>query len=369
MMREFAKALEHGFKRCFIAVALLMLKKGRRNFTVIDAAALRRVLFVRPDKLGDMIISLPVFENLKRLYPHLELYIICSPRNVAIIRGDSRIAGHFLYAKRLWRDLSAVRRIRRLKVDAVVDMICDDSVTALMLSQLCAASAWRVGVGKHRFRGYYDFNFEYRTGDGAHGLDNTLKLLTAFGVDTDRLERHVPPALPVSARDTADHFLASLTGAASEAIIGLNISAGRPTRVWQPEKNERLIGLLLKRFPLCRVVITADPREHDQAVALASRFRSRVRPLPPGWNLLEVSAIISHLTLLITPDTSLVHIARAFHVPVAGLYTRFGKNYELWRPFGQEKGTVKSGNDYNIFDIEVQEVFDTAVALMPAGKP
>ena len=366
MMREFVKALEHGFKRCFFAVASLMLKKGRRDFTVIDAAALRRVLFIRPEKLGDMIISLPVFENLKRLYPHLELYIICSPRNVAIIRSDSRIAGHFLYTKRLWRDLSTVRRLRKLRADAVVDMICDDSVTALLLSQLCSPSAWRVGVGKNRFRGYYDFNYEYRTGDGAHVIDNTLKLLTAFGIDADGLERHVPPTLPVSAQEIADGFLDSLTGAEPEAIIGLNISAGRPTRVWQSEKNERLIGHLLDRFPHCRVVITADPREHDRAVALASRFRSRVRPLPPGLDLLEVSAIISRLTLLITPDTSLVHIARAFYVPVVGLYTRFGKNYELWRPFDQERGTVISGNDYNIFDIEVQEVFDTAVALMSA---
>ncbi len=369
MMREFAKALEHGFKRCVFAVASLMLRKGRRDFTVIDAAALRRVLFIRPEKLGDMIISLPVFENLKRLYPHLELYIICSPRNVAIIRGDSRLAGHFLYTKRLWRDLAALRRIRRLKADAVVDMICDDSVTALLLSQISSPSAWRIGVGKRRFRDYYDFNYEYRMGDGAHVIDNTLKLLTAFGIDTERLERHVPPTLPVSARETADRFLTSIEGAAADGIIGLNISAGRPTRVWQSEKNERLIGLLLDRFPHCRAVISADPHEHDRAVALASRFRSRVRPIPPGLDLLEVSAIISRLSLLITPDTSLVHIARAFHVPVVGLYTRFGKNYELWRPFDQDGGTVISGNDYNIFDIEVEEVFDTAAALMPTGKP
>jgi ADP-heptose:LPS heptosyltransferase len=84
-------------------------------------------------------------------------------------------------------------------------------------------------------------------------------------------------------------------------------------------------------------------------------------------NLLEVSAVIGHMKILITPDTSLVHIARSFKVPVVGLYTRYEKNLRMWRPYRQKSGTVVSNNDYNIHDIEIDRVFEAVVSLLPPG--
>lgn len=366
-MRSWLKSLEHAVKRLVFAVSRIYLKKGRQGFQTIDPPRLRRVLFIRPEKLGDMIISLPVFYNLKKLYPHLELYAICSPRNIAVVRGDRNLTGNFLYTKRFLRDLAMVRRVRRLGVDAVVDMVCDDSVTSLFLTQYSSPRAWRIGLGKTRHRAYYDFNYEYRTQDEAHVLENTLKLLTAFGIDTDGLERHVPPTIDDRSYQAADRFLLSLNGAVPNGVIGLNISAGRPTRVWPDTKNRTLIERMLAAYPHHRVVISADPADRPRALALAALFPERVDPLPDGLNLLDVSAIISRMKMLVTPDTSLVHIARSFRVPVVGLYTRYARNFILWRPFGQAGGAVISGNDYNIHDIAVDDVFNAVMALLPPG--
>lgn len=369
MKTSLLKRLEHGFKRFFFLLFSVCLRRGQSDFRAIDPAGIRKVLFIRPEKLGDMIISLPVFYNLKKLHPHLELYVIGSPRNVVVVRDDTHLTGYFLYTKRLWEDVRMLRRVRRLGPDVVVDMICDDSVTALFLSQLSGRRARHIGLGKNRHRGYYDFNYQYRTGDGAHVLDNTMMLLTAFGIDVASLERFVPPTIPADRQKTADRFYASLNETAAAPVIGLNISAGKPTRVWPEEKNQELIGRMLDRYSHHRIVISADPHEHDRAAALAARFPRRVAAVPAGLDLLEVSAIISRLSILISPDTSLVHIARSFRVPVVGLYTRFGKNFELWRPYGQTGGAIVSGNDYNIFDIDVDAVFGAVQNLLPAGDP
>jgi heptosyltransferase-3 len=359
------KSLEHGIKRAFFGLSRVYLKKGRMRFTTIDPLTITNVLFIRPEKLGDMIISLPVFYNLKHQYPHLNLYTISSPRNIAVVRDNEHITHNFLYTKKPFHDIAMLREVRRLKIDAVVDMVCDDSVTALFLTQYSSRSAWRIGLGKKRHRAYYDFNYEYRTEDGAHVIDNTLKLLTAFGIDTNRAEKYVPPTIAKSSYKAADRFVTSLNGDAPGGIIGINISAGRPTRVWPEDKTVGLIRRLLDAYPACRIVISADPKEHERAVALAGRFASRVDPLPPGLGVLEVAAIISRLKMLVTPDTSLVHIARSLRVPVVGLYTRFQKNFRLWRPYGQKTGAVISHNDYNIFDIEVEDVFQAATSLFP----
>lgn len=359
------KPLEKIIKRWFFALSGSFLKKGRTDFKAIDPHSIKRVLFIRPEKLGDMVISLPVFHNLKKMFPHLELYILGSPRSEAVIRRDNRFAAVFLYTKNIFKDWSTVRKVRKLKIDVVADMVCDDSVTSLYLTQLCSATASRIGLGKNRHKKFYDFNYLYRTGDSSHVVDNTLKLLTAFGIDTALLERHIPPDIEAAYFDTAERFITSLNGSDSSYLIGLNISAGRPSRVWPAEKNEALIRLLLDKYRTGQIIISSDPSERDKAMALAGKFERRVDVIPPGLNLLEVSAIISKMKILITPDTSLVHIARSFMVPVVGLYTRFAKNFELWRPFNQKGGAVISGNDYNIYDIEVTELFEEVVRLMP----
>jgi len=368
MRTPLLKSAEHGVKRMFFGLSRLYLKKGREGFHTIDPLTIKKVLFIRPEKLGDMIISLPVFYNLKKLYPHLELYTISSPRNIAVVRDDANITHNFLYIKKPFRDIGMLRNVRRLKIDAVVDMVCDDSVTALILTQYSSRSAWRIGLGKHRHREYYDFNYEYRTEDGAHVIDNTLKLLTAFGIDTDQAEKYVPPTIPESSFQTAGRFVASLNGNIPGGIIGINISAGRPTRVWPEEKTVELINRLLEAYPACRIVISADPSEHDKAVVLAGKFPERVAPVPSGLGLMDIAAIIGRMKMLVTPDTSLVHIARSMRVPVVGLYTRFQKNFRLWRPYGQQTGAVISHNDYNIYDIEVEDVFQAAMTLFSPAE-
>ena len=61
---------------------------------------------------------------------------------------------------------------------------------------------------------------------------------------------------------------------------------------------------------------------------------------------------------MITPDTSLVHIARAFNVPVVGLYCQYMKNFLLWKPYNQQYGSVVSNNNDDVFDITVDQVFN-----------
>ena len=368
MRISITKSLEHGFKRFFFFLSRVYLRKGRGDFGVIDPRRIEKVLFIRPEKLGDMVISLPVFHNLKKMHPHLQLFTICSPRNVAVIRDNRNIAANFLYTKNILHDLAMIRRVRRLGADVVVDMVGDDSVTSLFLTQYASPGARRIGLGKRRHRLYYDFNYEYRTEDEAHVIDNTLKLLTAFGIATDDAERYVPPTIPETSRRTAERFITSLDGQAPGGIIGINISAGRPTRVWPEGKTHDLIRRLLAVYPTCRIVISSDPQDRARAETMTEPYGKRVDPVPPGLGLLDVAAIISRMRMLVTPDTSLVHIARSFQVPVVGLYTRFQKNFKLWRPYGQKTGAVISGNDYNIFDITVDEVVNAAVTLSPPEK-
>ncbi len=359
------KHLEHKFKAMMFSLFRPMLKRGPEKFTVIDGNRIRKVLFLRPEKIGDMVISFPVFDGLKRHYPHIEISIVCSPRNYAIIGNDPRFSHIYLYKKRPLKDVSEILRIRRERFDAVVDMICDDSVTALFMSQMMAPGKPRIGVGKNRFAEYYDFNYDHRRGNTGHIIYNTLKLLKAFGIDSESVDGFAPPHLTPQAIDIADKFVAEVSSEDAPAFkVAYNLSAGSPTRYWAEEKSRELLRRILDYRPDSRIILFTVGSDRERANRLISMLGERAVNVPEGMSLIDASALLSRMDLLISPDTSLVHIARSFHVPVVGLYSRFMYNFMLWRPYMQEDGAVVSGNEHNIHDITVDQVFDAFVKLV-----
>ncbi|UCE24617.1 MAG: glycosyltransferase family 9 protein [Candidatus Zixiibacteriota bacterium] len=359
------KPLEHKFKALFFSAFRPLLRKGQKDFRPLDGSKIRNVLFLRPEKIGDMVISLPVFDGLKEHFPQIKISILGSPTNRAIISDDPRFERIYIYRKNPLRVIQVLLAMRRGDYDCVVDMIGNDSVTALFLSQLCARGKPRIGVGKVKYRDYYDFNYDHRLGNTGHIIENTLKLLEAFGIDSSNISCYSEPFIKPDAKAKASDYISSITNSDKRLIkVGYNLSAGSPTRIWAEEKAVALLKKILAYNHGCRVILFSTPAERERAMALKEKVGDNVELVPDRLNLTEAAAIIKHLDLLITPDTSLVHIARAFKVQVVGLYSRYMKNFLLWRPYGQKAGAVVSGCDGNIFDITVDQVYDTFVDLV-----
>jgi ADP-heptose:LPS heptosyltransferase len=353
------KPLEKKFKAGFFRFWQPLLKRGRDDFKPLEGHEMNSVLFLRPEKIGDMAISFPVFDGLRRQYPHVRIGLLASPRNFDLIDGDPRFDRVFLYRKNVVKDRTTVAAIRREGYDAVIDMISGDSVTTLFLSQLCAPGKPRLGLQKDRFGPYYDFNYVDPEAGRQHIIDHTLKLLLGLGVDLDLVDRYAGPHLNRASTRKVEHFLADITDGAPGLKIGYNLSAGSPNRIWGADKSRDLVDRLSREGPESSIILITAPKDRQRAVELQRELNRRnVHPAPPNMRLSEVCALLSQLHVLISPDTSLVHIARSYRVPVVGLYNRYHKNLNLWRPYGQEVGLVISRHLDTIYDITVDEVMD-----------
>jgi ADP-heptose:LPS heptosyltransferase len=351
------KPVEHKIRGTVPRLFSAFFKRGRHDFQRVDPVKVKKVLFLRPDLFGDTVCSLPVFDNLRREYPHIKQVIVCSPKNLPLIKDDPRFDSIYVYKKVIWQDIRAIMAMRRERFDVVFDMIADDSVTTLFLSQLCAPGAARIGINKIKFSAYYDAAFAYDTSSQEHIVDLNLKLLEPLGLDAARLDPYAPPHLGAAELNRIDRFVSGLKAESAGPLIGYNLSSGKPSRIWQAEKSRNLIERILASMPSATVILSTVPGDRERADALQNHFARSVVQVPPNLSIVDVSALISKLDLLITPDTSLVHIARSFRVPVVGLYPYRMRNFQLWRPYGQDFGTVMSGVDDNVFDITVDQVF------------
>ena len=356
------KALEHKIKATVFNGCRLLLRKRRTDLTV-DPMKLQRVIFLRPEKIGDMVISLPTFEALRKAYPHIKISVLASPGNQSLIAQDPGFDQVFLYRKE-WGDIDRLKQVRSAKFDAVFDMIDGDSVTTLFYSQLLGRGAVRIGIGKEKHARYYDFNHVHEDGIGGHIVDNTLKLLEPLGIDVSNVTGFVPPYIPNESQERVDSFIGQTTRP-EDLVLGLNLSAGRPNRIWPGEATEELCRRLLEEMPDLRLVLIATPEDRERGAHLLDTISdSRLLLVPDKLSLLDVSALISHLRLLISPDTSLIHIARSFRVPVVGLYNKAGKNFRRWQPYRQVEGAIVGDHIDTIFDITPLQVLQRVQLML-----
>ncbi len=349
------KPLERAVKAMVLRLFFLLVRKSDHHDGALDVSRMKRILFIRPEKIGDMFVSLPLFDALKARNPQLQIYVLASPRNIGLIKNDPRFAGIFLYRKNARRDLCDLGAMRRITFDCVIDMICSDSVTALFLTHLCARGVPTVAMGKTRFREYYNINFAHPLSQENHVIDHTLTILQAFDVDPSNASRFACPFVSDDVMREAKRFYDKTSS--SGLKIGVNLSAGAPSRFWGVEKSTELIRRILKEYDQCTIYIITAPHERNLGEILLRSFDHSVHLIPSGQNLIQVSALLSRLDVFISPDTSLIHIARSFAVPVVGLYRRFMNEYKLWRPYGQETGMVLAQSEDDVYDITVERVY------------
>ena len=362
------KSCEIGFKRFVLRIFRLFggIRKARGEF---NPANLKKVLFIRHDRLGDMIISLPIFHNLKRINPHIQIDVVCGKDNYEIIRTDPSINKVYFYHKKPLRDIKNIRAMRREKYDCVVDLIFGASVTATILINLIAGRGFKLGVGKLKYARYFDKTVEMDR-FANHIIESTGSVLNLFGIDLKDCD--MKPYLKFVDEDfkIGREFVDSLRQNHSKTIL-VNVSAGSPARVLPMNKNYKLIELLRVRYPEWAIVVSAAPSEFWKIEKIKKRFEGQVYSIPAGLNIRQVGGMMKYLDYMITPDTAMVHLASAFDLPSLVMYSANDGNFRSWGPYNPNIRAIRSTDYYRIDQIDVDllmNAFEEMVSEMETVK-
>ena len=70
-------------------------------------------------------------------------------------------------------------------------------------------------------------------------------------------------------------------------------------------------------------------------------------------SIIDVAALIEQLDLIISPDTSIVHIASAFDKPIISIHESDEDSFRLWSPASSQSKTIfaSKSNGYSEDDI------------------
>ncbi len=322
------KSLEVSVRKLLI-LSLRGFSRRARQFPTHSDFNSSKFLFVRQDRIGDVLVSTPLFYALKKRYPKAVIDIVLSPNNVMAIGNEYLIRSRWIYRKNPIAALTLVRRLRREQYDFVIDLMDNPSATSTMLV-LASGGSWKIGLEKANAYAY-DIVVPLLSRKDVHIVERIAAILTVFGVEPAHEMLKIRYETTKDSDDRAEELLHESRASGSK-IIAINISAGSETRFWGIENYKSLLQKLRDLSPACSFLILHKGTDRTRACEIASASPNAL--VPPETSFDEFASLIKQSDILITPDTAAVHLAAAFDIPSIVLYVQSDPNLRIWAPYG-----------------------------------
>jgi ADP-heptose:LPS heptosyltransferase len=310
-----------------------------------DPARVRRVLVVRPDRLGDFVVTTPLLAFLREALPDAEVDLLAGPGNAALARADARLA-RVVVQRPGWRGwLRARREVRERAPDLVLSVIEGKGLReGLVACTFAPPGAHRATTARpKRYLGLFT-HCARAAARRAHMADRVLAVgRAALGLppapDGTALARY-PYA--VGRRDEGEARAAAFAAEHAAAygpgpFVVANAWAVEPQRHLGGARLAELLVLIAARHPGLRFVLAPPPGDLAEAEAAARAATAGGAPTvvyPPSPHVLDVVALLRRAAALVTPDTGLVHLAAAAGCPAVALYSPLATRLERWAPLG-----------------------------------
>jgi len=278
-----------------------------------------RILIVRTDRLGDVILSTPVIKNLRLAFPNAHLAFMCRPYTRDVVTGNPWLDEVIILDKKqkhrgIWGTFKLATWLRRQKFDWA--LILHPALRAHLLIFLSGIPV-RVGWDK-KIGCFLTKRIPHTKQEGKkHEVEYTLDILRAMHIPVVDTATYFPVTL--NDEKTTMDMLLRMGYKPDEKLIIIHPSASCPSRRWPYALFSRLIKLLQKVNGL-KIVVISSAEEADMIDVLVNE--NTVIDLRGRLSISQFGALLKHSALLISNDSGPVHIAAALGTPVISLFSR-----------------------------------------------
>lgn len=293
-----------------IALALLPKPDGAAPGKV-------KLAIVAAHGLGDLVLLLPAFEALRRLYPGAthRVTLICSVAAEEFARGylntdeivtvdRVRLRRNLLYRVKLMQRLARAEFSVAIQPNFNRQLLIEDAlIRATGAAERIGSSGTRLfmkGIARAVGDRWYTRLIPAAAGT-MHDLERNAEFLRAFGGNVETLYPHLvaPPRDP---------------GAFREPYALFAVGSSSPLKSWPLHNFEMIAYALVARRNL-KILFCAGLRDGvargDFSAWDETRFIDRLEQT----DLAELVTLIAHAALLVSNDSAAIHLAAALRVP------------------------------------------------------
>ncbi len=283
---------------------------------VLPVADVRRLLFVKPSSLGDIVHAMPVLDVFRRRYPQARITWLVKREWADIVGRVEGVDDIVAVGPGLRGWLGAVPRLRASEFDLAIDL--QGLFRSGLMAWLSGASR-RIGFanGREGSPWFYTHRVEVLRSD-MHAVDRYLLITDAMG-----LPRTGPPRFDfkVSASDesTVDQLLSQNGVRCDSRWVAMNVSARWPTKRWPVRSFAALVDQL-HEMGLGPVVLFGAPNEGESAGEVSRWTVSPPVNLVGQTGIGLLPALLRKAAVLVTNDSGPMHVAAAVGTPVVAMF-------------------------------------------------
>lgn len=298
----------------------------------------QRILVIRLDLIGDLVLSLTVVRALKRTYPDAEIDLLATPASAKVALHDPNLSEIIPYDPNIWRRPKALlqlknwrearklaRRLRSCHYDLAVSLYANWAAVLAVLS----GAKRRVGYGPEGYPGFMTDRVpggipgrwrHYAPLDDKHEVDYCLELAKAAGATLTPADRIPHLYVDEQSRREVEQMLRDAGVQAGEPVIVCHVSSNNgQSKRWPIPFWATLIDRLIDEEH-AQVVLTGAPSDLPIIEDVTRRARERAINLAGKTSLTQLAALLQRANLVISGDSGPMHMAVAVDAPLIAIH-------------------------------------------------
>ncbi len=309
---------------------------GPRDVDVskFDASPLR-TLFIRYERIGDMIMATGLIRVLAQASDRGKIDVVANSATKPVLEGNPYVGKIFvLDRKSRMSYMRLMRALRKERYQVIVDgRINNPQVfTSTPMLMLAARAPYRIGAGGGNNDLIYNVPVQHYDRSVPY-IEGSKALSAPFGVDPNAVDWQPEIFLSDAERDAAEsQWRRATAGSYTGGRLLVNLSASEPKRRWPDERFIEVLTRVRRMGPSLPIIVIGLPSEWDRVRRVAESVKARAVPTP---RLREALALVGTSGMVFTPDTSISHAASAFRKPAVVLLKREHHPYAPYRIPGE----------------------------------
>jgi lipopolysaccharide heptosyltransferase II len=324
-------------KRAYLQVRQALLVTGARSFrgwrtpAASSPTVFRKILFIRVDRIGDMVLSTPALRAIKQSFPEAHLTVLASRANAPLLKHDPYVDRVVVWdqARRHaspWGFLLEAARLAKDGYDAVIDPLTGYDLRTALIASLSRAPI-RVGFGGYGREVF--FNRVVKMDAGRHLAELVLETTRSLGAET---ADPIPYIHLLSAEHEWARTWMRSSGLGGCPAVALHLGAHYPSQRWPTDHYADLANRVIQDHG-CDVVAIGGPGERELIRSFKMHASERVVVFESP-NLRQAAALIAQAAVLVCNNSGPLHLAVALGVPTLSFMGPTEKGG--WMPLGPQ---------------------------------
>ncbi|MDD5432862.1 MAG: lipopolysaccharide heptosyltransferase II [Candidatus Omnitrophica bacterium] len=302
--------------------------KGKKNI-------FKRILIVRTDRIGDVLLSTPVIKALRVEFPSAYIAMMVSPYAREIVEDNPYLDEVIIFDKdnlhKNW--ISSIKFSRNLKKKSFDLALILHPTNRVHLITFFAGIKRRIGYNR-KLGFLLTDRLEHKKQLGEkHESEYNFDLLRHLGINPKEKNLFIP--LKKESEEYIEALLKEEGIKKTDKLLAIHPGASCLSKIWPQDRFAQVADRLVEKYGF-KVLIVAGPKDRPCAHSVAQSMHSKGINLAGRTSISQLASLLKKCDLFISNDSGPVHIATALGTPVISLFGRSQKGLSplRWGPLG-----------------------------------